>query len=97
GGASRRSPARAAGRALMNTDRSHALRGQALLAGERLAGARDALEARAGEPPRPGDVFVIPGGELPLEWVVLQAEPAGSGRLLVVPADLLPLAGSADV
>lgn len=62
------------------------------------AAARAELERRSGEPPRPGDLYVVvQSSEQPLEWLVVDAEPARRDRLLVVPADPQPLVGSADV
>jgi hypothetical protein len=56
------------------------------------------LGRRRGLPPEPGDVFVLPAtAELPVEWVVLEQRSSASGKLLVVPADTNPLAGTADV
>ena len=56
------------------------------------------LGRRRGLPPEPGDVFVLPTtAELPVEWVVLERRSETSGKLLVVPADTHPLAGTADV
>ena len=56
------------------------------------------LQRRRGLPPEPGDVFVLPAtAELPVEWVVLERRSGASGKLLVVPADTNPLAGTADV
>ena len=56
------------------------------------------LERRHEEPPRPGDLFLFEEtAELPVEWAVIGRDPRDSQRLLVVPADTNPMAGSADV
>lgn len=56
------------------------------------------LDRRRGLPPAPGDVFVLPAtSELPVEWVVLERRSDTSGKMLVVPADTNPFAGTADV
>jgi len=49
-------------------------------------------------PPEPGDLFVLAEtAGFPVEWAVLESRPGDPGRLLAVPADTNPLAGSADV
>src|SRR5437763_369858 len=49
-------------------------------------------------PPEPGDLFVfVETADFPVEWAVLDRQPGDAGRLLAVPADTHPLAGSADV
>jgi hypothetical protein len=49
-------------------------------------------------PPEPGDLFVFAEtAGFPVEWAVLERRPGDPGRLLAVPADTHPLAGSADV
>ncbi|HEX9736144.1 MAG TPA: sigma-70 family RNA polymerase sigma factor [Thermoanaerobaculia bacterium] len=54
-----------------------------------------AAATRGGATPRPGDVYVLRiAGELPFEWVVLESD---AERVVAVPADTDPLAGSADV
>jgi hypothetical protein len=51
-----------------------------------------------GRPPEPGDLFVLAAtADLPVEWAILERSGEDSGRLLAVPADTCPLAGSADV
>jgi|SRR5436853_3492781 len=56
------------------------------------------LGSHRGLPPEPGDLFVLPAtAELPVEWVILERRSEASGKLLVVPADTHPLAGTADV
>ncbi len=56
------------------------------------------LQRRRGEPPRPGDLFVLPQTrDWPLEWAVLEQDPDGAERFLVVPADTEPLLGSRDL
>ncbi len=53
--------------------------------------------ARRGDSPGPGDLYLLAEtAEQGIEWAVLDGDPDGS-RLLVVPADTNPLAGSADV
>jgi hypothetical protein len=48
-----------------------------------------------GMPPQPGDLFVLAAtADLPVEWAILDRRP---GKVLAVPADTRPLAGSADV
>lgn len=60
---------------------------------------RDAeLERRRGQPAEPGDLFVLPAtAELAVEWAILERQPGARGKLLAVPADTRPLAGTADV
>jgi hypothetical protein len=49
-------------------------------------------------PPRPGDLYVLAEtADFPVEWAVLEAQAGNPERLLAVPADTNPLAGSADV
>jgi hypothetical protein len=49
-------------------------------------------------PPEPGDLYVLAEtAGFPVEWAVLDARDGDPGRLLAVPADTNPLAGSADV
>lgn len=51
---------------------------------------------RPGEPPGPGDVFVLPEtSHLAVEWAVIDRDPA-SQRLFAVPADTCTLVGSGD-
>ncbi|MFP5288027.1 MAG: hypothetical protein ACLGI9_19980 [Thermoanaerobaculia bacterium] len=65
---------------------------------KRVDEARDELDTRRGAPPAPGDLFVLPeAAELPVEWAILDRAPGPPERLLAVPADANPLAGSADV
>ena len=48
-----------------------------------------------GMPPQPGDLFVLAAtADLPVEWAILDRR---AGKVLAVPADTRPLAGSADV
>jgi len=48
-----------------------------------------------GMPPQPGDLFVLAATvDLPVEWAILDRR---AGKVLAVPADTRPLAGSADV
>ncbi|HKI02495.1 MAG TPA: hypothetical protein VKK31_10975 [Thermoanaerobaculia bacterium] len=54
------------------------------------------LERRRGLPAGPGDLFVLPAtADLPVEWAILEA--GAGGKLLAVPADSGPPAGTADV
>lgn len=63
----------------------------------RLERARTARE-RLGGLPRPGDLFVFrETAAFDLEWAVLTHHPQERRRLRVVPADLDPRVGSADV
>lgn len=60
-----------------------------------LAAERERSVAEADRPLEPGDLFAdLRTAELPLEWAVIAEE---SARLLVVPADVFPLRGPADV
>jgi len=63
---------------------------------DRSAKLATALARRRGLPAGPGDLFVLPAtADLPVEWAVL--EHGAGGKLLAVPADSGPPAGSADV
>ncbi len=63
---------------------------------ERALGLKAELESRRGLPAGPGDLFVLPAtADLPVEWAVLDR--AADGKLLAVPADAGPPAGTADV
>jgi len=74
-------------------ERLQALAEQARERSERLAAE---LKSRQGQPPSPGDLFVLVAtADLPVEWAILDRR--ASGELLAVPADTHPLAGSADV
>jgi hypothetical protein len=54
------------------------------------------LERRRGLPAGPGDLFVLPAtADLPVEWAVL--ERGTGGKLLAIPVDSGPPAGTADV
>jgi hypothetical protein len=58
---------------------------------------REALAAKAARPPRPGDVYLLPGSSIiDLRWVVLTAPP-DKDLLFAVPADGHPLVGLTDV
>lgn len=82
----------------MGPDRREHLRQEAGRALGRLAELRRELEDRRGEPPRPGDLYVLPDtADYPVEWLVVEEEGGEAGRLLVVPADTHPLVGSGDV
>ncbi len=67
---------------------------------DRVARARAEAEKRRGQAPRPGQLFLITEtiehDEHSIRWVVLERD-SDSGRVLVVPADLHPSVGSADV
>ncbi len=53
------------------------------------------LKQKAGRPPGPGDVYLLSEGmDEAIEWVVLEQD---GERWFAVPADTVPLAGSADV
>jgi hypothetical protein len=63
----------------------------------RLARVEASLDRRRDEPPRPGDLFVFAAtADFPVEWLVLESRASGL-RMLVVPADVCPLIGGADV
>ena len=63
---------------------------------ERALGLAAELERRRGQPAGPGDLFVLPAtAELPVEWAIL--ERGAGGKLLAVPADSGPPAGTADI
>lgn len=48
--------------------------------------------------PRAGDVYLLHENvDSPVEWVVLEQDPAAAGRWIVVPADTNPMAGSSDL
>lgn len=82
----------------MAPDRREHLRQETGRALGRLGELRRELADRRGEPPRPGDLYVLPEtADYPVEWLVLEEEGGGAGWLLVVPADTHPLAGSGDV
>lgn len=54
------------------------------------------LERRRGQPAERGDLFVLPAtANLPVEWAILDR--GTGGKLLAVPADSGPPAGTADV
>jgi hypothetical protein len=58
---------------------------------------RAALAAESSPPPRPGDVYLLPGpSAIDLRWVVLAAHPEME-LLFAVPADGHPLVGLTDV
>ncbi len=61
-----------------------------------LQAARERAHPSGGRPPAPGDLFVLAAtGDLPVEWAILDRRP--DGKVLAVPGDTNPLAGSADV
>ena len=63
---------------------------------ERAAKLAAELERRRGLPAGPGDLFVLPAtADVPVEWAILDR--GTGGKLLAVPADSGPPAGSADV
>jgi hypothetical protein len=56
------------------------------------------LARRRGRPLEPGDLCVLPATEAyPVEWALVERDLEDPGRLLAVPADTFPPAGSADV
>ncbi len=64
----------------------------------RWARERAAIAGPEERSPRPGDTFVFAEtSACPVEWAVLERDPAGAQRLLVVPVDENPLVGSRDV
>ena len=65
---------------------------------DRMAASEGELQGRGHRPPRPGELFLLPTTEgLPVEWLVVDRDPADRSRLLLAPADTNPLIGSADV
>jgi len=68
---------------------------------ESLAKSRQAaaeLDRRRGEPPAPGDLFVCAATrDFPDEWLIVERDPRGPGRLLVLLADTHPLLGRGDL
>ena len=63
-----------------------------------LAAVRAELEHRGDGAARPGDLYVTAEtAEQPLEWLVVDSDPARPARLWVVPADTQPWIGSADL
>lgn len=63
-----------------------------------LAEERAAATSRGAGPPRLGEIYLfIATSELPIEWVVVDQDPADPGYLRVVPIDTHPQVGSADV
>lgn len=64
----------------------------------RYARTREERGKRRGQPPRAGEVFTFPETAEPFAaWAVVEDESDGGEGLLLVAADLEPLAGSADV
>ena len=64
----------------------------------RFAAAQAALAAEGDRPVRAGDLFAPPAtARWPVEWAVVGPAPGAPGRLLAVPADHHPLAGSGDI
>lgn len=64
----------------------------------RLAAERAAAGREGGREARPGDLFALPEtAAWPVEWAVVGQAPEEPERLLAVPADTHPLAGSGDV
>ncbi len=56
------------------------------------------IDRRHDRPPEPGDLFVLKEtADHPVEWAIVERDPADTRRLRAVPADLNPLLGSADV
>lgn len=63
---------------------------------DRSARLEEELRTRKGGPPIPGDLFKLRDmADLPVEWALLEGETGG--KLLAVPADSGPPAGTADV
>ena len=59
--------------------------------------ATTALGDRAGEPPRPGEIFLFRGAQtLPVEWLAVE-EDTRRGRLWLAPVDQAPFVGSGDL
>lgn len=74
------------------------LEGLAVQARGRSARLAEQLAARQGLPPEPGDIFVMAlTADLPVEWVILERRSEAPAKLLAVPADTNPLAGTADL
>ena len=64
----------------------------------RQAAVEEEIDRRAGRPPDPGDLVIFSEtSEHDVEWAILERDPRDPRRLLAVPADIYPLAGSADV
>ncbi len=56
------------------------------------------LRQRQGDFPKPGDIYLFAGNVgSPVEWVVLDQDPADAGRWIAAPADTNPMAGSSDL
>ena len=78
----------------MTTEPRHSRRMASSL--ERSARLEEELQARHGRPAAPGDLFVLRAtADLPVEWALLERR--SDGKLLAVPADAGPPAGSNDV
>jgi len=59
---------------------------------------RQAVSARAAQPPGPGDVFVFQEtADYPVDWAVVDCHPEDAQRLRVMPLDDYPQVGSCDV
>ncbi|MCP4656992.1 MAG: hypothetical protein GY856_16395, partial [bacterium] len=55
-------------------------------------------QRRREQPPRPGDLFVCPAtADFAVQWAVIDRDPRDERLVYVVPADIHPLIGSADV
>ncbi|MFP3939001.1 MAG: hypothetical protein ACLF0P_01720 [Thermoanaerobaculia bacterium] len=68
------------------------------LTGEAAGGAGRLPEDRDVREPAPGDLYVLPlTAELPVEWALLERDPAPGDSWLAVPADTHPLRGPGDV
>lgn len=79
----------------MNPEETDRRREQAFA---RFAAARAAVAAERARPARAGDLYALPPtARWPVEWVVIGPAIGEPGRLLAVPADDHPLAGSGDV
>jgi hypothetical protein len=80
-----------------NASRLEQIRKATAEAVARYTAKRQALAAEAAGPPRPGDVYLLPGpSEIDLHWVVLGTHPDQDLRF-AVPADGHPLVGLTDV
>ncbi len=62
-----------------------------------LAMERDQIRFRPDQTPCPGDTFVHRATEHPVEWLIVERDPADVQRLLVIPVDDYPQVGSHDL
>ena len=80
------------------TTEPEALRRRTGEARRRHAESERELRRRGADKPRPGDLFLPAAtADLPVEWAVLEEDPGEARRLVVVPADASPMAGSSDL